>query len=268
MYKTAMILNIKSMNALPVMERWLGQIHAPETFSRIGPWLTRYQSYRACPPPPELYADVEKYGYYNWRVTELWYKEPYPQPGILPQAFFPEYKINLGMTQDLASDVSAWPGRPEGPRTAARYVVPARPTEDFKGGDIALNNYRSILRWYMVFKYPAGVPKDEADRWYLDVHAKEVLNQPGLTRFFSHKVVTPKPGEPDIWHRASELWYDDFDAWHNAVVVSPPHYTKPPWATSESYPFLSPFVDFISTFVLETPTNNFWRDYSGYVFSV
>jgi hypothetical protein len=268
MYKTAMIININSMNALPVMERWLGQIHAPETFSRIGPWLTRYQSYRACPPPPEMYADVEKYGYYNWRVTELWYKEPYPQPGILPQAFFPNYKTILGMNQDLASDVSIWSGTPDGSRTTARYVVAARPTEDFKGSDRPLSDYRSILRWYMVFKYPAGVDREEADRWYLDVHTKEVLKQPGLTRFFSHKVVRVEPNQPDIWHRASELWYEDFDGWRDSVIVNPPKYTKPSWATKDTYPFFSPFVDFVSTFVLEAPTNNFWRDYAGYYVSV
>ncbi|MEZ5916010.1 MAG: hypothetical protein R3C40_00290 [Parvularculaceae bacterium] len=89
MNKIMLMLNIQSMNALPVMERWLLRTHAPETVSRVGPWLTRYQSYRAVPPPPKMHRDAEAYGYYNWRITELWTAEIrassvwYSSPGIL-----------------------------------------------------------------------------------------------------------------------------------------------------------------------------------------
>jgi hypothetical protein len=51
------------------------------------------------------------------------------------------------------------------------------------------------------------------------------------------------------------------------VIVSPPTYTKPPWATRDTYPFFAPFRDFVSTFVLETP-ENYWRDYTGYTYGV
>ena len=104
MNKTFMLINLSSYNVLPVMERWLLQTHAPETIARIGPWLTRYQSYRAAPPPPAMYADAEDFGYYNWRVTELWYRngDPYPQHGILPQEFFPGYRNHIGLPSDRA----------------------------------------------------------------------------------------------------------------------------------------------------------------------
>jgi hypothetical protein len=76
MIKNVTMVNIKSMNELPLMERWLRQVHCPETISSVGPWLTRYQSYRVMPPPPGMYTQVQKYGYYNWRVTELWWRSP------------------------------------------------------------------------------------------------------------------------------------------------------------------------------------------------
>lgn len=266
MNKTVMMINITSMNLLPVMERWLLQIHAPETIGRIGPWLARYQSYRATPPPPAMYADVEQFGYYNWRVTELWSREGYSQHGILNQEFFPGYKQNIGLPTEVA-DAEVWHGRAAGPRQVVRCVVPARATDDFKGSELAPSQYRSILRWLVAFKLPSGVSAEEGDRWYLDVHAPEVLKQPGLTRFVSHKVI-PAVGRSWNWHRVSELWYDDFDAWRHATIVAPPKYTQPAWATHGTYPFFKPFVDFASTFLLESPTNTFWPNYGDYLVSV
>ena len=110
MKKTFIMVNIKSMSALPVMERWLLQTHGPEAVARIGPWLTRYHSYRVVPPPPEMYADIAAYGYYNWRITELWSKDGYPQEGILPQEFFPGYKDILGLPDTDISVAPQWHG--------------------------------------------------------------------------------------------------------------------------------------------------------------
>lgn len=267
MNKVVMLLNINSMNALPVMERWLLQTHAEESVARIGPWLTRYHSYRAVPPPPQMYADVERFGYYNWRVTELWHRpgEIYNQQGLLPQVFFPEYSSILGLPTEVA-DAHVWRGRAEGPRQSARCVVPARATEDFKGNDKALDQYRSVLRWFVLFKLPPGVSPEEGERWYLDAHVKETLEQPGLTRFISHRV--QPTGRDWSWHRLSELWYDDFDSWRRAVIESPPRYTKPAWATHDQYPFFKPYTDFVSTFLLEAATNTFLPAYGGYVHSV
>lgn len=266
MNKVLLLLNIKSMNVLPVMERWLLRTHVPEAVSRIGPWLTRYHSYRVVPPPPEMYADVERFGYYNWRVTELWSRDPYPQHGILPQEFFPGYAENIGLPTDLA-DAEHWNGHSHGPRQAVRCVVPARPTEDFLGSDKPLFAYHSVLRWLTVFKLPAGVPPDEGERWFLDVHAQEVLEQRGLTRFVSHRVHA-RPNSRWSWHRVSELWYEDFDAWRRAVIEAPPRYTQPSWAKHDRYPFFEPYRDFASTFLLEAPTNTFIPSYQDYIYAV
>jgi hypothetical protein len=259
-----MLLNIASMNYLPVMERWLLQTHVPESVARIGPWLRRYHSYRAVPPPPEMHADAEAYGYYNWRVTELWHEAMFFQEGLLPQGFFADYKHILGLPTDVA-DADTWHGGSD-LRQAARCVVPARATEDFLGADKPLADYRSILRWFVVFKLPAGVPADEADDWYINTHAKEVLGQPDLTRFISHRAVPS--GRSWDWYRISELWYEDFDGWRNSTIATPPDYTPPPWDSHKTYPFFEPYKDFVSTFLLEAPTNHVLPAHGGYVFGV
>jgi hypothetical protein len=137
---------------------------------------------------------------------------------------------------------------------------------------------KTILRWLILFKYPEGVPVEEGEDWFLNVHSKEVMQQPGLIRYFSYRTVTIKPPPPlagqrpfarpyyspprysGPTHRVSEQWYENNNGWVKSVIDSPPKYTKPPWAKYNKYPFLEPYVDFASTFILERPTDDFLRD--------
>ncbi|MEZ5897434.1 MAG: hypothetical protein R3C51_13650 [Parvularculaceae bacterium] len=263
MNKIMLMLNIQSMNALPVMERWLLRTHAPETVSRVGPWLTRYQSYRAVPPPPKMHRDAEAYGYYNWRITELWTAESaLPQSGILPQEFFPEYAGILGLPTDVA-DAEIWRNDS---RQSARCMVPARPTNDFKGDQIPVFDYPSILRWVTMSKLPPGVSADAADDWFVNTHAPELLEHRDLKRLVSWRVIST--GRSWDWYRVTEHWFEDFDGWRRATIENPPKFTKPDWAAHDAYPFFAPYADFCSTFVLETPTNCFLPPYGDYVPSV
>ena len=241
------------MAHVAAMERWYYRDHAPEINRRFGLWLTRHDSYL----PVDAPAEARAYGFFNWRVTEGYWRE-LPQPG--PRG-------NLAFTVP-----------PLVPKVATGFF-PAQPTEDFMGGHLQPHE-KHVLRWYVLLRYPAGVPKEEGERWFLDTHAREVMEQPGLFRFFSHRAVrepVPLPGEwpagrmplPDTvlhsWDRLIELWYESFDDWRRAVIESPPHYTRPSWATNERYPFVGLGADFVSSFLLERPADEFWRDARGYL---
>jgi hypothetical protein len=63
-----------------------------------------------------------------------------------------------------------------------------------------------------------------------------------------------------------------FSAWRNAVIDSPPAYTLPEWATdpfyfeaTDAFPFFKPGVDFVSSFILERPSDEFKRDTRYYL---
>ena len=241
------------MAHVAAMERWYYRDHAPEINRRFGPWLVRHDSYLPVDAPPEARA----YGFFNWRVTEGYWRElPAPGPGG-----------NLAFTLP-----------PRVPRVAAGFF-PAQPTEDFMGGRIQPHE-RNVLRWYVLLRYPEGVAKEEGERWFLDVHAKEAMRQPGLFRFFSFRAAPERialpgewpaggpPGADTVmhsWDRLIELWYDSFDDWRRAVLDAPPRYTPPAWATQASYPFVVPGIDFVSSFLLERPADEFWRDARGYL---
>jgi len=263
--RSYLIINIRSMNDLPLMERWLLKEHAAETISMNGPILDRYTSYRAVPAP----RGAEAYGYYNWRMTEHWWREsPFRGKGQLDQGTsFSEiwpaaYTDILGLPKGEARS-SKWGGTPDGKHPPVMMFVTRRPTEDFKVNGLLMSD-GTVLRWVVAIKYPEGVSREEGDAWYINVHAPEVCKQPGLKRFFSFSKTGPDSTQ---FVRISELWYENADAWTHSVIEAPPTYTKPEWAQYDRYPFLEPYVDMIGTFLLEAPTNDFLRDWKGYVFT-
>ncbi len=263
--RTYLFVNIRSMNDLPLMERWLLKDHVPETISMNGPILDRYTSYRAVPAP----EGAETLGYYNWRMTEhFWREAPFDPKAPLDQRtgfseVWPDgYTDILGLPKGEARS-GKWGGTPTGLHPPIFIFVTRKPTEDFHGAGLKMSE-GTVLRWVTAIKYPEGVSREEGDDWYINVHAPEVCKQPGLKRFFSFRQTGPAT-TPFV--RVSELWYENADAWANAVLRNPPEYTRPAWANHHRFPYLEPYTDFVSTFILEAPSNDFLRDWRGYVFT-
>jgi hypothetical protein len=244
MSKLVVIHNLKDENDRPALERWFRRYHVPEVLAQ-GPATVRYHLYRCVPPP----AGAEGFGYFNYRVHENWC---------------------IGARRG-ANGLLAMTKQP-GAMDAVVVDVPAIPTEDFLGADRRFDDH-TILRWLIAFRYPDGVPLEEGEDWFLGVHAPEMMQTPGLNRYFSyiaHTKESPLPQGDDFvehdqlfykqWHRLSEMWFDDAKAWTRAIIDSPPSLTAPRWATKDSYPFLVPGSEFISTFILETPHNDFIKE--------
>ena len=236
---------------IAAVERWYYRDHGPEIARRFGPWLARLDSYLPVAPP----VGGKAVGFLNWRVTESYWREM-PAPGA---------QGNLAFTL------------PPVPAKGAACFVPPQPTEDFLGGQIQPGE-KSVLRWCVLFRYPEGVSIEDGERWFLDVHAPELVKSSGAYRFFSYRVLQEKIALPgswppgfhgDIvgsgWRRYCELWYEGFDQWQKAVIDSPPAYTRPPWAASKAYPFFEPYTEFVSSFLLERPNDEFLRDARGYL---
>lgn len=263
MIRSYLILNIRDMNDLPLLERWLLKDHAAEIISQLDPILERYVSYRALPPPPGAEAFVP----YNWRMTEHWWREdPYEGRSIrehgtsIAESWPKDYTDILGLPKGETRS-KGWGGTPDGLHPPVFAFVPCHATQDFKGKGLTLHDGTN-LRWITAHRYPEGVSVAEGDDWYLNVHAKEVMQQPGLKRFFSFNVIEPRT-TPFV--RVSELWFENAAAWHKAIIEAPPSYTKPAWARHDSYPFLQPGVDFICQFILEAPTDDFKNYLRPYV---
>ncbi|MBT8340825.1 MAG: hypothetical protein HKP58_20365 [Desulfatitalea sp.] len=243
-----MMFHLPDMNDFPYMERFFSRYNASEIMKR--PVSLRYLAYRVAPVPP----GAEDYGYQNYRVHENWAKME-DISGLKGTLSFTPLERHLDF---------------------AVAMIPAEPTEDFLGAGLRYDE-KTILRWLIFYKYPEGVSVEEGEKWFLDVHAKEVMQQPGLIRYFSSSTLSMAPMSPPPpwfrhfftnpsrlafakWDRVSEQWYEDANGWRKAVLESPPKYTKPDWAKYDKYPFFEPNADFVSTFILEWPTYNLLRD--------
>ncbi len=243
MIKTVILHHLLDMSDLPAAERWFYRYHVPEVL-RNQP--VSYVSYRAVPPPP----GAEAFGYFNYKVHENVNRGEAEKPLGL-----------TGMTKEVV------------PLRVIMVNVPATPTDDFLGKGASFEE-RTILRWLIAFRYPKGVSVEEGDDWYLNVHAKEAMQQPGITRFFSYRVIAPPEVMDKVvpaflhprsevssdWHRVTEQWYENSNGWVESNFTSPPRYTAPPWATHGRYPFLEPGLDFASTFILERPTDDWLKE--------
>jgi hypothetical protein len=241
------------INHIAAMERWYYRDHAPEINRRFGPWLTRHDSYL----PVDALAEARAHGFFNWRVTEGYWRE---LPASGPRG-------NLAFTLP-----------PVWPRVATAFF-PAQPTEDFQGGYLQPRE-RQVLRWYMLVRYPEGVAERDAEQWYLDIHAREIAKLPGVYRAFSSRALAGRhdlPGEwppeakpPDgavltQWNRLTELWFERFDDWNEFMGAAGKACTPPPWAVKGRYPFFTPGTHMVSSFLLERPSDEFWRDSRGYL---
>ncbi len=221
-----------SVNATQA-DRYYFRFHSKEVVRFLGPWLRRYETFRAFDFPPE----AAPFGTLRGRLTELWYanvddwKEaaPYARPYTPPPG---GWESLFGIA-------------------GAVIIIPAMPTEDFLGRE-PMPEERPILRWYQVFKYLEGVSLEDGERWYLETHAQEMMKQPGLLRYVSHRKLSNAPF-PTPWHRVSELWYEDFAAWRNALRIGQ-RCTPPRWGGS------FPFVEMVSTFVGYKPDVDFLKD--------
>jgi hypothetical protein len=254
------IIGGMEIDELSWRDRWLVREHAPETISWIGPWLERYVRYWSVMAPAEIVPDLVSFGSYTTGVTMHVYNDYPPGPikewrmvARIPTKNQPSQTFSPG-SASLADE-----GKPV---TSMSCFVPFQPTEDLMGGNLVPWD-TSILRWFTGIKYPKGVTEQEGEDWYLNTHTKEVMQQPGLLRYFSYK--TMDFAVPRVWHRITEQWYADYRSWHKAVIDNPPPYTKPAWAKYDKYPFFEPNRDFLGTFILERPTHDLLKDYMGYV---
>lgn len=239
-------------------DRFYMRYHGPEITRLSGPWMARYQLWLPYEPPEEA---VERFGAVRGRYAELWYREDdyLDRPGL------------SGITRPPFDENST---RESG---QTNIMVPANPTDVFYDSD-PHPEQTTILRWVTIIRYPEGVSVEDGEKWFLEVHAKEAVKQPGLLKFVSHlawenpggdnvpgmpsgdRGVPPGGGNMEApsgdrggmppamparrsWVRLCEYWYTGFDAWRKAVLESPPKYTAPPWGGEY------PFVEMSSTFI-------------------
>lgn len=256
MKRSYLTLNLTDLNDLPKMNRWLFKDHAPDTVSQNGPILSRYTTYRALPIP----EGAERYGAYNWRMTEhYWREDPFGEnqldhgtamseiwcEGYNEAVGNPAESKQRGDWGDADKDSKAHP--------PAFVFCNHRPDNSFKGQGITLNE-GPFYRFVVTFKYPDGVPFEKGEEWLLSKCMPAICEQEDLLRAFSYKAVPPYTGP---FQRVLELWYRDSKTWKRNWVDKVPAIPRPEWAATDAVPYLEPYKDIVCIFLEESPERDF-----------
>lgn len=226
----AMVRHVSMMDPpvpLAQFDVWYQAVHSFECLRLFGPWMRRYESWRARTPGP----GEARPNYYPGRYTEIWYDSV--------EAFREAAPFERSYT------ATPWPGgmsRADHP--AARMLIPAMPTEDFLGKPAPTVSSKPF-RWLFMLGYPPGVDAGMADHWYLSVHAQEAKHLPGVIRYISTRAVQNSPIQSP-YVRMSEMWFKDYDSYVKATKGPKIQYTKAPWVKGNEPWFViaSIFLDY------------------------
>ena len=194
-------------DSVAAMERWYHRVHAPEIVRRYGPWLARHESFVPVPPPPEAAA--------------------------LRRVRLAGHRLLVAGDPGARSAGRAVLHAAAGVAAGRDLLHPGPADERLPRLGHAARGAR-VFRWHVLLRYPDGVTAEEGERWFLQTHAPEVCELPGLRRFFSYRVIDEPVRLPGVWrdggapppetvqhewHRLSELWFDSFSDWRAAVVA-------------------------------------------------
>ncbi|MBI4267567.1 MAG: hypothetical protein HY662_02150 [Chloroflexi bacterium] len=221
-------------------ERYYFRIHGAEYTYLWGPWMTRYDTFRAYEPPQE----ARRFGAVAAYFTEQWFQSVEDYEGTRSGGVFSTTPWTPTTTEDKES------GAASRPSVLGSALTAAKPTQDLLGKKPPTPEEMPIIRWLRAFKYPDGVSVEDGDKWYLQTYAEQAKQQTGLLKYVSYAGI-----HTSQMHRVDEMWYQDFAAWRKAVIESPPRYTPPSWEKKEE-----PFVDMTSTFVRLKPSWDLLRE--------
>lgn len=262
--RSYLILNLTDMNDLPKADRWLFKDHANDTVSINSSVLSGYQTYRALPIP----RGGEKYGAYNWRMTEHhWMADPFPADNELShgtaykEVWCEGYNEMIGNPQDSEKRAD-WSQSHQGNAHPPAFVFTNRRIDDeIKGAGIT-SNEGPVVRFVVAMKYPEGVSEAEGEKWFHDALVPALAKQKDLLRGFSYKAISP---HVTPFNRIVELWYKDANTWTKNWVTQQPDIPAPSWAQEgQNGLYLSPYKDMVSIFLEESPERDFLKQGTAY----
>jgi hypothetical protein len=217
-----------------ILDRFYMTFHSQEIHRAVKAWQRNYISFRSYLPPEEAKA---RYPLQYGRMTEIQFSDIQDFRDSRPNNI---YGAGLG---SYTSPPGGWRGGALFKSVTA--TIPVNPQDMFVNGDTPPKEI-PYLRWIQFFKYPKGVTRADGDKWYRDVHAKEVAKLRGLKRYALYQTVV----ETQEYPRVAELWFDDYPSW-KAAFLPAPKLTPPAWGGQY------PFVDMISMFIGENPDVDF-----------
>ena len=212
-------------------ERWYLGFHTQEAKHQIG--LKRYITYEPIELPDEVLTVVPPCKQTNW-VTELWYDDI--------DAWY------RAAVEEVPKYTPA-PGGRNFDRNFRMMFTSENPDPDKEWLKKRLNKEpdldpeRKLVRalWLLDLNVGQDVSLEEAERWYLETHTREVAEwqyEYGLRRYVTYRALEyPEKFEKRLaaghwmiqkYRWLTELWYQDIESFTKASVELAGKYTPPP----------------------------------------
>ncbi len=266
-FRSYILNSVKDDSYLPLAYRWVYSAHVEDSISKLRPYCNSYSTYRALPVP----KDGEDYGTYNWIMTEHhWMYNPSVYWGeegrinAFQERYNPEFLEATNQPPANTLRDSEWQGSRDGYHPIVYVAAPLFWEKDFKGANRTIDDGPNF-RWLVVHKYPKGVSQDEGDDWFLNQLAPQIAELPEVNRFITSRALPDSKFIKGTWHRVSEIWFDNCNKWHDAIVDNADKFAKPSWAKYDRFPYLEPYADFTGIFLLDRPESDHFNQYRGYI---
>ncbi len=252
--RSYIFVTVRDDSDLPQAYRWLEKDHVDDSISQFGPYVTRYVTFRALPLP----TGAEDFGAYKWIMTEHWWLvNPFntssttsPNGVAFGERYDRNYMEITRQPTDQGLRPEKWVGSRNGYHPTVFAFAPPFWEDDYKGSDRTIKDGANY-RWLTIFKYPDGVSREEGDRWFQTVLAPEIAKLPQVNRFMSSRTLDKPSGGP--FQRVAEIWFNNSKDWQAAMETLKTKVAKPAWAKYDRFPYLEPYKDFTSEFLLDTP---------------
>jgi len=262
------------------LENWLYRYHIPDSISQFGPYVSKYAFYAALPVPP----GGERFGAVKMQLTEhYWLANPnnvnmfdhhkalteyFPKDVLVWQGNLPDegesHAIDKAQEQNFEGD-DARSTKGDASMGTVPFVfafVPVWWEEDFKGEGRTVEDGPNY-RWQMCIKYPDGVDKDEADKWFHEEFIPAFAESDQTTRILTSKVV--KEANGCEFDRVCEMWFPCQSAWMDCIDEVSKKVKKPSWAETEDFPYLAKSFGITSVFLSDIARSDNYSQYRGYI---
>ena len=265
--RSYILQDVKDPACLHKVFYWLYKKHVEDSISMLDAFCTKYCTYHALPCPP----NGEDFGVYRAFMTEHHYivdrMDYYGKEGrIVPYAerYSPEFLELTNQPPENELRDTTWRGSKDGYHPVVNCYAPLYWQHDLKGKQRTIDDGANT-RWLIILKYPDGVSQEEGDKWFFESLAPELVASEHVLRLLTAPCI-PSP-EKGPWQRVIEMWFDDTHAWHKAMVEEAHRFTRPAWAQYDKFPYLEPYKDFTSIFLMDHPDSNHLQQFKGYIVS-
>jgi len=206
MIKRIFLFNYRAELGVEAGENWYLEQHTQ--LAKKMPGIIKYVTYKGVSNTGRVYTPPPSF--YRW--TEIWWKDlDSVEKAMKSEAGKVTWKDNKWPTggNKYGSFKSVTVADPIDLLEPSRNIETDRWLNEMSG--------RPAVKYVLTFNYPADVPLEEGEKWYLNGLVPLGKKMPGIIRYTTWKAIQLPGEKPPEFTRLTEVWFQDIEAWQRAM---------------------------------------------------